>query len=121
MVREHLQELPMSDNPYASPTTAPSIPAAAGTMRIRRIGVLQLAKIMAITYALISAIVVVPMMLFLMLAGSSNSGAGVGILGLLFAPILYGIAGFIGRAVGAFVYNIVAGWFGGMEVDLVKA
>lgn len=120
MVQEHLQEYPMSDNPYASPTTAPTVPVAAGTMRIRRIGVLQMAKVMAITYALISVIVVVPMMLFMMVAGGGN-GAGVSAIAMLFAPILYGIAGFIGGAVGAFVYNLVAGWVGGMEIELVKA
>lgn len=111
----------MSDNPYASPTTNPSAPVAAGTMRIRRIGVLQTAKILAITYALISVIVVIPMMLFMMVAGGSGSGAGVSAIAMLFAPILYGIAGFIGGAIGAFIYNIVAGWVGGMEIELVKA
>ncbi len=119
MVQEHPKEFPMSDNPYAS-TTTPSMPVAAGTMRIRRIGVLQMAKIMAITYALISLIVFIPMMLFMMVAGGS-SGAGVSAIAMLFAPILYGIAGFIGGAIGAFIYNIVAGWVGGMEIELVKA
>lgn len=112
----------MSDNPYASPTTAPSVPVAAGKMRIRRMGVLQLAKISAVMYALITAVIFVPIMLFFMAVGAgAGAGAGsVGFLGLLIAPILYGIGGFIAGAIGAFVYNLVAGWVGGMEFEIER-
>ena len=39
--------------------------------------------------------------------------------GFVFAlPILYGICGFIFTAIGCAVYNLVAGWVGGVEVEL---
>lgn len=111
----------MNDNPYASPTTAPSVPVSAGTMRVRRIGVLQLAKLSAVFNLLFTAIVLVPMMM-LMMAFSANSGAaGLGFLGLLILPVIYAIIGFIVGAIAAFIYNLVAGWVGGIELELGRA
>jgi len=31
---------------------------------------------------------------------------------------MYGIVGGIGGAIGAVIYNLVAGWVGGIEVDI---
>lgn len=42
-------------------------------------------------------------------------------LGLGFAiliPVIYAAMGFIGGVIGAFVYNIVARWIGGIEVEV---
>lgn len=33
-------------------------------------------------------------------------------------PIIYGCIGFIASAIGCAVYNLVAGWVGGIEVEL---
>ncbi len=113
----------MSDNPYASPSTAPSTKSSSGTMRVRRIGVLQAAKISAVAYALIALIIVIPFGLIMMVAGgNAGGGAGAlgGLIGIIIAPILYGIGGFIGGALAAFIYNLVAGWVGGLEIDLQR-
>jgi len=32
--------------------------------------------------------------------------------------LLYGIFGGIGAAIGAFIYNLAAGWIGGLEIDI---
>ena len=36
----------------------------------------------------------------------------------LFAPILYAVVGFIGGIIGAVIYNVVAKWVGGIEVEV---
>lgn len=43
-------------------------------------------------------------------------GMGFGLI--IIAPIMYGIMGFLVGVVGAFVYNLVAGWVGGIEVEV---
>jgi len=120
MVREHLQEFNMSDNPYASPTTTPTVPVAAGTMRIRRIGVLQAAKLSAVFNLLFTAIVLVPFMMFMMAVSPKSGAAGFGVLGLLILPVIYSIIGFVVGAIAAFLYNLVAGWVGGLEIELQR-
>jgi hypothetical protein len=36
----------------------------------------------------------------------------------LFAPIIYAVLGFIIGVIGAFIYNLVAKWVGGIEVEV---
>jgi hypothetical protein len=42
----------------------------------------------------------------------------VGVFAIILCPIVYGIIGGIGAAIGAGIYNLVAGWVGGLEVDI---
>ncbi len=44
--------------------------------------------------------------------------AGIGALAIVIFPIMYAIGGFLSGVISAFIYNIVAGKFGGIEVDL---
>ncbi len=37
---------------------------------------------------------------------------------IIFFPICYGLIGGIFAALGAVIYNLVAGWVGGLEVDI---
>jgi hypothetical protein len=37
---------------------------------------------------------------------------------IILFPICYGIIGGIFAAIGAAIYNLVAGWVGGLEVDI---
>jgi len=41
-----------------------------------------------------------------------------GVLAVILCPIIYGIIGGIGGVIGAAIYNLAAGWVGGLEVDI---
>jgi hypothetical protein len=42
----------------------------------------------------------------------------VGVFAVIVCPIVYGIMGGIAATIGAAIYNLVAGWVGGLEVDI---
>jgi hypothetical protein len=44
-------------------------------------------------------------------------GAFLGAGAIIILPICYGLVGFIGGAIGAVAYNVVAGWVGGIEFE----
>jgi hypothetical protein len=50
--------------------------------------------------------------------GAPAFPAAIGIGFVLVMPILYAAFGFLFGAFGAFVYNLVAGWIGGVEMEL---
>ena len=41
-----------------------------------------------------------------------------GVFAVILCPIIYGIIGGIGAVIGAAIYNLAAGWVGGLEVDI---
>ena len=83
--------------------------------RIRRFGVLQTAKVVAVLYALIG-LVFVPIFLVVSMFTPNKEGPGTGFA--LLMPILYGLLGFVITAVSCAIYNFVAGLVGGIEVEL---
>lgn len=95
-------------------------------VRIKSFGVLQTAKLAAILYFISSAIFVIPIMLISFIAGSSSGipGSGFGAMFsgvfLIIMPILYGIFGFIFVAIGCLLYNVIAKFVGGIEIELEK-
>ncbi len=44
-----------------------------------------------------------------------------GVGAVIFLPILYGILGFIGGLIAAWLYNVIAGMIGGIEVEFEQA
>ena len=50
--------------------------------------------------------------------GAKLFGFGMGLGAIVFFPIFYGIIGGVFAAISAAIYNLVAGWVGGLEVDL---
>ena len=86
--------------------------------RIDRFSVGQSAKVVGVLYALMG-LVFVPFFLLASLFAPRQAGFGAGFALLL--PILYGVAGFVFTAIGCALYNLVAGWVGGIEVDLGPA
>jgi transmembrane protein DUF3566 len=98
--------------------------------RIRRIGPGSAFKIGSVVYACLGLIVGICMAFFSMMVSSLGSmagtggpaakifGAGFGLGSIIIFPIFYGIIGGIAGAIGAAIYNLVAGWVGGLEVDI---
>ncbi len=94
-------------------------------MVVKKIGVLSCAKIQAVVLAILGLIIGVLYGIigfFIALAAphefGSNFPAVIFVLMPIIMPIFYGILGFISGAIGAFVYNIVAKWIGGLEVEI---
>ena len=102
-------------------------------MVIKRFGVLSAAKLYAVVMAAIGLIIGIPLGLIMMVIGAAvmsmgrdgAAGGGVGIgMGLFYMiglPIMYGLMGFIFGALGALVYNMAAGFLGGLELELENA
>ena len=91
---------------------------------VKRIGPGSAFKVGMVVYAILGLIIGIPFALISMLAGSlapAHSvfpGAGLGFLSIIFFPIFYGIIGGVFGALTAFVYNLAAGWVGGLEVEI---
>ncbi len=95
-------------------------------MRIRSVGVLSVAKIAGLLYTGLG-VLLVPIFLLVGLVGAmaSKQNTGLGMAGMLVlavcAPFFYGGIGFLFGALSAFLYNLVAGWVGGVEIELQEA
>jgi len=85
--------------------------------RISAFSIGQTAKVMGVLYALVG---VVLMPIFLLAAMFSPDGFGFGAGFAILLPILYGLFGFVGCAIGCAIYNFVAGRVGGIEVRMVS-
>ena len=49
--------------------------------------------------------------------GSAGLGAVFGVGAIIILPLFYGVMGLIGGAIGALLYNLFAGMFGGIELE----
>jgi hypothetical protein len=92
-------------------------------MIIKRIGVLKLAIFQGAMMAAFGLLMALIFMAFGAMIGSMNHNAAAfgaigGIAALIFLPILYGVFGFIAGAIGAALYNLIAGIVGGIEMDV---
>ena len=89
------------------------------TQRIRRINPMQAAKIVATLYLLLG-IIFVPFFLFISRFSPQQGGmfAGMGFGLAIIVPVLYAAFGFVATLIAAAIYNLVAGWVGGIEIDL---
>lgn len=94
-------------------------------MVINRIGALSLAKVSGTLYAVLGLIVGALFSLIAMAGAVASGGDEAGMFGALFGvgaivvfPILYGCMGFIASLIGAWLYNVLAGMVGGVELDV---
>ena len=83
--------------------------------RIRRFGVGQTAKMLGVLYTLLG-LVFVPFVLLAAMFAPKEAGLSVGFAVVL--PVIYGLAGFVFTAIACLIYNMVAGWVGGIEIEI---
>ena len=101
-------------------------------VEIRKIDVWSTAKMFALLYGalgLIFGLIFGCFTAITLLAGASVSdaagfgglfGTGVGLLYAVCFPFLYAVMGFIVGAIITALYNLIAGWTGGIQMDLVN-
>ena len=97
-------------------------------MVLKQVGALSCGKVLGILYALIGLLVGAVLSLVSIVGVAIGSAGGESLeayLGMLFGvvaivamPLLYGGMGFISGLIGAALYNLVAGFVGGLEVEL---
>jgi hypothetical protein len=100
-------------------------------MIIRRFGVWSVARLSGTLYAALGLIIGVIVALVSLVGlglssamsesgapGSGAIGALFGVGAVVFLPLLYGCLGLIGGALMAWLYNLFAGWVGGVEMDV---
>lgn len=96
-------------------------------MVLKRIGVMSCGKVLGALYALMGLVIGAIFTLFSLIgtavgmsSGSEDAwiGAVVGVGAVVFFPIFYGILGFLGGLLSAFLYNLIAGNIGGIELQL---
>ncbi len=90
---------------------------------LKSVGVMSVAKMMGILYGCLG-LIFIPFFLLLTMVGTLAGQKGApfaGVVGVVFAiamPILYGLMGFVTGAIGAGLYNLLAKWLGGFELEL---
>jgi hypothetical protein len=97
-------------------------------MVLKSVGVLSVAKLMGVMYAAMGLIFGAFMSLFSLVGaiaaqqqhqGGEIAALAFGVGSIVVLPIFYGIMGFVGGLISAFIYNLVAGVVGGIEFDFV--
>ena len=81
---------------------------------IKVIGVLSVAKIAGVIAALVGLVFGIPFAVVAYFTGPAWQ-----LVAAVALPLLYGALGFVGGALYAWLYNVVSGWVGGIEVNLV--
>ena len=93
------------------------------TVTLRRVGVVSVGKVFGILYGILGLLAGAGFSLFAVLGaaigGEEAFGAIFGAFSIIFFPILYGLMGAIFGMIGAALYNLIAGFIGGIEWELV--
>jgi hypothetical protein len=85
--------------------------------RIRRFGVAQTAKVLGVLYLLVG-LCLSPLFLLTARFAPNEGALGFGVGFALVLPVLYGLGGFVFTAIGCLIYNLIAGWVGGIEFEI---
>jgi hypothetical protein len=98
-------------------------PPLSVTRRIKRFAPLQLGKMMALGYGIMGLLLCPIFLLMSLFAAHLPNQQRVGMMAIgtgfaLLIPVVYAVIGFVFGVVGAFIYNILAKWVGGIEVEV---
>jgi len=88
--------------------------------RLKSIGVGQMAKLLGVLYFMLGIIFAVIFGLIGSMVPTTEMGNDAMMFGkgfLVMMPFLYGIIGFVFGALIAWLYNLVAGWTGGLDFE----
>ncbi|WP_406659898.1 hypothetical protein V7O66_08585 [Methanolobus sp. ZRKC3] len=89
---------------------------------VKRMGAMSLGKILGFMYAIFGLIIGAFISLFsignMMYGGFGAASMFFGIGAIIAFPVFYGIMGFISGLLMALFYNLIAGWVGGLEVEV---
>jgi len=93
---------------------------------VKKLDVMSVAVVTCIIYAVIGLILGIFFGLFASMFSAFLHGnspkfgiMGLGMVMIILYPLILGFFGFIGGALGAFIYNLVAKWVGGIKMELV--
>lgn len=102
-------------------------------MILRRVGILSLGKFMAFLYGLLGLLIGAVFSIISLLGGfaAQNQGQGqgqgqaawfigVGVASIIVFPLLYGFFGFLGGIITGALFNFVASFAGGIEIELTR-
>ena len=97
-------------------------------LKLKRVAPLQAGKMLAAFYGLLSLLIIPFMLIFMSVAGMAARsrggevfafplmlGLGMGFMVVL--PIVYAAIGFVFGVISAWIYNVLAGWIGGLEME----
>ena len=94
-------------------------------MIIKRVGPMSCAKVTGALYGIIGFVLGCVFAVFALVGGVASNKTDAAIFGLLFGagafvvlPIIYGGIGFLMTLLMAALYNVMAGWVGGVEIQL---
>jgi hypothetical protein len=112
----------MSDFAVPPPPVSPPI-VSSSVRRIKRIAPLQLGKMMGLVYGLLGLLFLPVFFLFSVIGSQLPGPQRVGMMAMgvgfaLFMPVLYAVMGFVFGIIGAAIYNLIAKWVGGIEVEV---
>ena len=90
--------------------------------KVKRLGVLSVANIFGILYAIFGIFAGLFIAIFSILVPAFEGGDifpyGLGFLSIIVFPIFYGALGWIGGIISAALYNLVARWIGSIQVEI---
>ena len=96
---------------------------------IKRIAPLQAGKMMGVLYACMG-LIFLPIFMLAAAAGvfaqhtqGAQAAPAAAVAGIMFGmgifmPVIYGVMGFVFGVIGAAIYNLIARWIGGIEVEV---